>query len=147
MDLDKLSKDVEYCKASYTTQEKLVDRLVAVETDIKYIRKWLDAPHVCKWNGKVGELLEFKTDTSRVRDVLFRMMEEQERRLGCVEDYMIEVRKGGEILERIEHNQNVLKHEREGRKLSRRDGIILLMIGGAITLMFGIVLEMVRGII
>ena len=127
--------------------EEVVRRLSVLETDVRYIRKWLDAPHVCKWNGKIGELIEFKVQTEPIRANIFKRLDEDSAKINSLEDTIIALDKGREILEEIKSNQEDVLNKRTDRRIRFRDALLLLVVGGAITIVGGVILDIIRSIV
>lgn len=144
MDLEKLSKDVEYCKESFKKESELLSRLAVVETDVKYIVKLLGAPHICKWNGKIGELWEFKVQTDPIRNDIFRRLDLHSEKINSLEDTLIALNKGKQLLEEIKENQEAEMKKKADRRIRLRDAILLLAVGGIITLIGGLLLDFLK---
>lgn len=102
---------------------------------------------MCKWNGLIGQLIQFKEDTPSIRNNIFSRLDNSDTRINKMEDTMIELAKGRQVMDDIRKQQETNAELARKERRTNRWAIIILVASVVITFLFNVLLEYVKGLI
>lgn len=149
MEQPNLSSDecTEVCSKSIASTGQVREDIAVLQTDVRHILKKLDDPHLCKWNGLIGQLIEFKTQSDPIRQSIFTRLDSHDTRINVLEDMMIEMKEGRKVMARIERQQKTNYDETKKNRRNTKWGIIFIILSLIIGFFLNIILEVVKGYI
>lgn len=137
----------EVCTKSIESQGQVLEDIAVLQNDVKHILRKLDDPHLCKWNGLIGQLIQFKEDTPSIRNNIFSRLDNSDTRINKMEDTMIELAKGRQVMDEIRKQQETNAEVARKERRNQRWAIAILIVSVVITFGFNVLLEYVKGLI
>lgn len=87
--------------------KKIWKAIREINVVIARIETKIDSVHICKYNGKVGELVEFKEQSGPIRNNIYHRLDKNEEEVEHLKGILIELRAGTKYLEDIKREQKM----------------------------------------
>lgn len=137
---DTLEKRVERLEEWQIKQDENYTKIMETLAELKTLIK---QPHQCKWDNTVPVLVEFKNNTTPIRDNIFKRLDKNDDEIDVLKEDMSLVKQNNRLLKGLItslENKDDLKKQ---NNFTLKQGIILAGLSGAIALIIGFVFRLI----